>query len=196
MSSPTCCRSERAAGSARRRPLLLLALGLALVPVGSSADEDEEEHEGRRPAPAQPAPPPPATGVEAVYREECGSCHLAYPPGLLPAASWRRVLGGLSDHFGQSAELDTGTLGQLSAWLEAQAAERGTHSKSGKVLRSLGGASPLRLTEVPYLRHEHREVRPEVFRRKGVGARSNCPACHEGANRWDFDEDRVSIPRR
>ena len=24
----------------------------------------------------------------AKHQQECGSCHVAYPPGLLPAASW------------------------------------------------------------------------------------------------------------
>ena len=26
----------------------------------------------------------------AAYQEECGGCHFAYQPGLLPAASWQR----------------------------------------------------------------------------------------------------------
>lgn len=142
---------------------------------------------------ATPAPVP--VGVEATYREECGSCHLAYPPGLLPRASWSATLNGLADHFGQNAELDDATRQELAAWLEANAAESNSHRKSAKVLRSLGGAAPLRLTEVPYLRRKHREVRPSTFSRKSIGSRANCPACHETADRWDFNEDWVSIPK-
>lgn len=26
------------------------------------------------------------------YRQECATCHVAYPPGALPAESWRRIL--------------------------------------------------------------------------------------------------------
>ena len=30
---------------------------------------------------------------EAVfYKNECGACHMAYQPGLLPTASWTRVM--------------------------------------------------------------------------------------------------------
>ena len=36
----------------------------------------------------------------AAYTQECAACHLAYPPGLLPAASWQRLMGGLGKHFG------------------------------------------------------------------------------------------------
>ena len=39
-----------------------------------------------------------STGVapvtNALYAEECGSCHFAYPPGLLPASSWQQVMTG------------------------------------------------------------------------------------------------------
>ena len=34
------------------------------------------------------------------YQQECAACHTAYPPGLLPAASWQRLMGGLGKHFG------------------------------------------------------------------------------------------------
>ena len=41
--------------------------------------------------------------VPPAYTQECGSCHLAYPPGLLPALSWQRLMGGLDRHFGTDA---------------------------------------------------------------------------------------------
>jgi hypothetical protein len=46
------------------------------------------------------------------YKEECGSCHFAYPPGLLPSKSWEKLLtaDALSKHFGENAELDSDTL--------------------------------------------------------------------------------------
>ena len=45
------------------------------------------------------------TGVKAVsnslYQEECGSCHFAYQPGLLPSRSWLKLMSNneLSSHF-------------------------------------------------------------------------------------------------
>ena len=46
------------------------------------------------------------------YKDECGSCHFAYQPGLLPAKSWEKLLTpeALSKHFGENAELDNDTL--------------------------------------------------------------------------------------
>jgi hypothetical protein len=49
---------------------------------------------------------------DLLFRAECGSCHLAYPPGLLPAASWQRIMIRLEGHFGDDASLDPATAAQ------------------------------------------------------------------------------------
>jgi len=36
-----------------------------------------------------------------VWREECGSCHLAFHPTLLPARSWARLMQEQNTHFGE-----------------------------------------------------------------------------------------------
>ena len=43
--------------------------------------------------------------TNAAWKAECGSCHAAYPPGLLPAPSWRAVMAGLDRHFGTDATI-------------------------------------------------------------------------------------------
>lgn len=137
----------------------------------------------------------PIPAGEANYREECGSCHLAYPSGMLPAASWRAIMADLDHHFGQNAELDPQATAALTQWLVANAAEAGTHPLSRKVLRSLDGAAPLRISEVPVIAREHRELRPSVWSRPAIGSVANCGACHTDAEQGDFDEDRISIPK-
>src|SRR6476469_2775135 len=57
-----------------------------------------------------------------AYRQECAACHVAYPPGLLPAASWQRLMDGLPRHFGTDASLEPAQVRELSAWLAANAA--------------------------------------------------------------------------
>ena len=61
------------------------------------------------------------TQVPKAYVQECASCHMAYPPGLLPAASWQRLMGGLNQHYGSDASLDAATVQQLSSWLQTHA---------------------------------------------------------------------------
>jgi len=61
------------------------------------------------------------------YQHECGACHLAYPPGLLPAASWQRLMANLPRHFGTDASLDAATGPAIANWLTANA---GTYKKA------------------------------------------------------------------
>jgi cytochrome c5 len=37
--------------------------------------------------------------VSPKYRNECGACHVPYPAGLLPAASWQRLMNAIQGDF-------------------------------------------------------------------------------------------------
>lgn len=177
---------------------LLLVLSLAaLLPLASIADDDDDddEHERHGRRSARMGPGPRQTPEWATYEEECGSCHLAYPPGFLPRRSWDALMGGLENHFGQNAELDAPTQEKLGPWLSTWAAESGSDRRSFKFIASAAGWTPLRITETRYWRHKHDEVPNATFARKSVGSRANCPACHQGADKGDFDEDTVKIPK-
>ena len=39
------------------------------------------------------------------YQQECAACHVAYPPGMLPAASWQRLIDNLPVPVGPSVGL-------------------------------------------------------------------------------------------
>ena len=59
----------------------------------------------------------------ATTLKECGACHMAFPPQLLPARSWKAIMLGLSDHFGENAELAEPTRAEITAYLVAHAAD-------------------------------------------------------------------------
>ena len=140
-----------------------------------------------------------STGVAPVtdplYQEECGSCHFAYPPGLLPAASWQRMMTGLDDHFGDNAELDNQTLQQLNNYLAANAADTSGYRRSRAIMSSLQytRTPPLRITETPYFRHEHREIPRRIINLPDVGSLSQCNACHRRAEKGSFRESEIWI---
>ena len=165
-------------------------VGLTAATASDRHGEGEEEHErgeerggregrerGRAAARTSAADP----GAAALYRKECGACHLAFPPSMLSAESHRRTMAGLDRHFGQNAELDAPVRDRLERWLVENAGD--------------GGGAGLRITEQARFQREHREVRREVWSRASVRSPANCAACHGGAQDWDFDEDRVKIPR-
>lgn len=136
-----------------------------------------------------------AAAANPKYREQCGSCHFAYPAGLLPAASWERIMGNLADHFGENAELPAADTAELTAYLSANAADSGAAvGRSVAFARSADGA-PLRITETAYFQREHRELpRRAVQDNPQVGSFSNCNACHTRAAEGSFNEHEVVVP--
>lgn len=166
---------------------LLGSILLALASTYATADDDGE-HEGkhgrrgRGQADVMAKAPP-------VWKTECGSCHLAFPPGMLPAAGWKQQMDTLDKHYGSNATLDAADEKAIRDFLQLASAgnrERVPASKPGE---------PPRITSTAWFRHEHDEVSAAVWRRKAVGSAANCIACHSGAERGDFDEDGVRIPR-
>jgi len=111
--------------------------------------------------------------THAATQKECGECHMAYQPALLPAASWTRVMDGLADHFGDKATLPEAVAADIRAYLTRNAGR--------------GDGRLLRVSEQRWWLHEHDEVRADVWRRKEVGSKANCEACHRLAARGDYD---------
>lgn len=132
------------------------------------------------------------------YKDECGSCHFAYQPGLLPAKSWEKLLTpeALSKHFGENAELDKDTLTVIYNYALANAADKSYHKRSRKIAQATAQAdAPIRITEVSYIRRKHHEI-PEkmIAGNKDVKSLSYCDACHTQAVKGVFDADTVMIP--
>ena len=129
-----------------------------------------------------------------TYNDNCSVCHFAYQPGLLPSDSWRKILESPVDHFGETLDLDADAREEIYVYLTSNAANTSSSKLSQKIMRCLGGQTPLRITDIPYIRKEHHEIGQGVVNRPSVGSLSNCIACHRNADRGIYDDDRVSIP--
>ncbi len=132
----------------------------------------------------------------ALYSEECSSCHFLYLPGLLPSGSWNKILDGSEDHFGEDLALEKETTEAIRKYLVGNAAETTRARRAVKIMKSLKGETPLRITKVRYIIREHHEIRSGVFKRESIGSFSNCGACHTTADKGIFEEHYIRIPRR
>jgi diheme cytochrome c len=152
-----------------RARIILAALLLPLVAVQPPSRADAD---GRLAVPAN-----------GVWKTECGACHLPYPPSLLPARSWQAIMGRLDQHFGADASLDPKTVAELTSFLERYAGpDRGVTPTN-------------RITDTAWFRRKHREVPVAVWKHADVKSTANCAACHRGAERGDYDEHGVRLPR-
>jgi hypothetical protein len=121
--------------------------------------------------------------VNSTWKTECSACHVAYPPRLLPASSWRAVMGGLDKHFGADASLDPAAAAEIAAFLERNAGP------------DRGLATSLRITDTQWFLRKHRKIPGTVWARLAVKSPANCSACHPGADSGHYDDDTVTVPR-
>lgn len=122
------------------------------------------------------------------YQQECAACHTPYPPGMLPAASWQRIMGSLNKHYETDASLDEASLREISGWLKTNAGTYKRVSEEPPQDRITQSAWFLR-------KHNAREVPPAVWKRASVGSAANCAACHSQAAQGSFSERDLKIPK-
>lgn len=131
--------------------------------------------------------------LSASYKDECGSCHVAYPPQLLSPRSWQAVIGGLAKHFGSDASLEPAKAREINDFLAANAGRSARLDASG----GKGGVN-LRLTETPWFQRKHRDghdgITAAVWKSPSVRSPANCGACHRQAAEGNYSEDEIRIP--
>lgn len=128
----------------------------------------------------------PRTPLLPAYQQECGACHVAYPPGMLPPASWQKVMNNLPRHYGTDASLDPAAEKQLAAWL---AANGGTYKRVREE------PPENRITRSTWFVRKHDEVSASTWKLPAVKSAANCDACHTRAAQGEFNEHDVRIPR-
>lgn len=136
--------------------------------------------------------------TDKAYKDECGSCHFAFQPGLLPESSWQKLMqaDALANHFKENAELDEDTRKHILKLLTDNSADKSYYKRSRKIMWSLDdGMAPLRITEVPYIKEKHEEVAEDIdIKKSKVKSFANCDKCHQKAGQGIFDDDTVMIP--
>ncbi len=120
------------------------------------------------------------------YQQECAACHLAYPAGLLPAGSWKRLMGSLDQHFGTDASLDAASVREISGWLQTHA---GTYKRVAEE------PPQDRITRSPWFVRKHSEVDPQIWKQAAVKSAANCAACHSAADKGSFRESEIQFPK-
>jgi hypothetical protein len=108
----------------------------------------------------------------ALWRRECGSCHMAFAPSLLSAAEWQQIMSALDRHFGADASVDESARQEIGAWLQR-------HGAAG---RASGDAQELpRITTRDWFEARHRSA-IRLWNRGRIKTLADCASCHQGAN--------------
>jgi len=113
--------------------------------------------------------------TDATVLKECGDCHMAFPPETLPKATWEKIIGDLSHHFGEDATLDSATVAQVLAFHVNNAADVST---SRAATRWNATPAPTRIIDAPRFIKKHGTCSDAVWAHPKVQSKSNCVACH------------------
>jgi cytochrome b len=178
--------TDRAASPAKAKPLLA---GLCLLILMTGAVRQIVALSAR------PALGVPAGPLDPTYVEECGSCHMAYPPSLAPSPRWIAIMDGLADHFGEDASIEPGLASRIRAYLTMNAAEK-WDTRAAHELQGSNPQDPLRLTATPFWTRMHGGIPESVFKSRAVGARGACEKCHSDASTGRFDPQDINVPER
>lgn len=132
---------------------------------------------------------------DALFEAECGDCHMAWHPSLLPARSWVTLMATQADHFGEDLMLSPETAGHIQDFLVKNAAELSPTEAAYRTARTTPhDRSPLRITETPYWVEAHASVSPDQFQAEPVRSANRCEACHEDAITGVFANRMIHDP--
>lgn len=166
---------------------ILFVIGLVAV-LWSYADSDDHKEKKRKQI-------NPVTNE--LYQKNCGSCHFAYQPGLLPKRSWINIIDIKGGHIGGELSIDKTTKDKIRTYLVKESADFSSSERSRKISTSIPGSStPIRITDVPYIQKKHQELGKDIFKRTSIGSFANCKACHQKADKGIYDDDDVVIPSK
>lgn len=131
-----------------------------------------------------------------LYKKECASCHFGYQPGLLPRKSWEHIMATLDKHYGTDASISDKKQKEILDYVLANASETATNYKrSRKLTASLEpGVLYTSITQIPYHKKKHRDLKEWMFTQKEVRTAANCSACHKKADLGNFGKRNVDIP--
>ncbi len=109
----------------------------------------------------------------SYYSEECGRCHVAYPPQLLTVSGWRHQISGLNDHYGVDARVAVPASRTILSYLVNNAAWQDEFAPADPTAR---------LTATRWFVRKHGS---NASKDKNLG---DCTKCHSDASVGKYDK--------
>ena len=124
------------------------------------------------------------------YTQQCTVCHNAYPPGMLSAMAWQKLMADMPSHFSGSVMVNVDTQTEISDWLQKNAGSFGPAATQDPPQH--------RITQSDWWQKIHRNSKkiPAVFWKTPMRlSASNCIACHAQAVVGEFNSKTAKAPK-
>ena len=106
----------------------------------------------------------------AKWRAECGACHMAFPPQMLAAKDWLRIMASLDRHFGADASLDDESRKTIALFLDRNGSREAIADSAAELPR---------VTAAGWFSRKHQSA-IRLWRKGRLASLADCPACHRG----------------
>lgn len=113
-----------------------------------------------------------STDDNVLWRNECGVCHMAFPPGLLPSEDWLDIMAQLDKHFGVDASLDPSVSSEIAVYLKQNGGNHDGFWGRGEDLP--------RITTTAKFQKKHRGA-IRLWSKGQVKSLNDCGTCHKEA---------------
>jgi hypothetical protein len=123
------------------------------------------------------------------YTQQCNVCHFAYPPGMLPAASWKKLLDDMPQHFTGQVMINVDTQNEISQWLQ-------THAGTFALVDEEPPQN--RITQSAWWKKIHlnnSKIPAAVWKKPTVAKGSSCVTCHQTAAKGEYNAKTVQVPK-
>lgn len=123
------------------------------------------------------------------YTQQCNVCHFAYPPGMLPAASWKKLMDDMPQHFTGQVMINVDTQNEIAQWLQ-------THA--GTFALVVEEPPQNRITQSAWWKKIHlnnSKVPAAVWKKPSVSKGASCVACHQAAAKGEYNAKTVQVPK-
>jgi len=122
----------------------------------------------------------------------CGECHMVFPPETLSKGAWTKIIGDLSNHFGEDASMDAATAASVLSY-HLKNSNDVTNVRASKKWRTNPAVS--RIIDAPRFLAKHRGCEA-AFAHELVKTKANCVACHANLQKTGSTKESLNfLPR-
>jgi hypothetical protein len=123
------------------------------------------------------------------YTQQCTVCHFAYPPGMLPATSWKKLMDSMPQHFTAQVMMNIDTQEEIAKWLQANAATFALVAEEPPQHRITQSAWWIKI------HMSNPKVPAAVWKKPSVSKGAACVSCHQAAAKGEFSARSVQVPK-
>lgn len=124
---------------------------------------------------------------------ECSDCHNLFPPHLLPAASWIKLMDDQHKHYDEDLELEEDMLSTIKSYLINNSSDKSSREESFYFTKEIKNSKLYTITKTNTWKNIHKDIKDEIFKNDEIESRSNCVSCHNKFENGVLEDSKINL---